>query len=153
MLTSLPSPSSVHKQKVKVVIEVEICDSGQPAKDHYEIWGNSISEAEEEAEKQHNQALLTALRSNQANYIDFIKTIVVGSIESLEINREVTALAKMGYPYSASMAILQKLFPQLPVASQQYFQQASNEGWLSESIELIFNTIWAHPINLTVEYP
>lgn len=137
--------------KVKVVIEVEI--SEQPIRDHYEIWGHHIPEAEQEAERHHNQALLDLLRSKPDSYSEFIRTVVVGSIEELEMNRDITRLSTIGCPYTASLAILQKLFPQLSKDSQQYFQQASQEGWLSEGVEPAFSAIRAIPISLSVEYP
>ncbi|TGD76911.1 hypothetical protein [Hymenobacter wooponensis] len=140
-------------RKIKVIIEVEVIESEHLPSSQSITWNLPVSDEEAKIEEFHNQVLLNALRADTDKHTEFIKTIILGSIEPLELNQKITGMLQIGSPYSDSIAILQNLFPQLPKSSQQYFQQAIQEGWLSEGIELVFNTIQARPTNLTIQYP
>ncbi|MCB2410754.1 hypothetical protein [Hymenobacter lucidus] len=138
-------------RKIKVVIEVELVDDDN-APANYTIVSD-LSAAELEVSKQHEQAMLAALRADPASYAEFVKNIVIGSIEASGVNREISELARVRDYYTASVAVLQNLIPKLPAEAQQYYQQATREGWLADGTDLVFDTIKATPLTLTVEYP
>ena len=153
---TLFSTSSRAMKKVKVIIEVELTE-------HTHIPAAMLAEQlsysrqpfpaapESPGDALHMQALLEALQADAARYREFVRTVVVGSLEVLGVNNLLTSLAQLRSPYDASLTVLEELIPQLPPASQHYFQRAEQEGWLSESTEGIFCAIQARPLTLRVE--
>lgn len=137
-------------QIVKVVIEVELIDDGDAPVTHTLTSKHSV--AEMEASKRHEQAMLTALRSDATIYAQFVRNTILGSIEALGIHNEIGGLAQVRCSFSANVALLETLVPRLPADAQQYYQQAAQEGWLSDGTELVFDTIKATPLTLAVEY-
>jgi hypothetical protein len=138
-------------QKVKVVIEVELVDD-ENAPVPYTIVSN-LTATELAENKRHERAMLTALRADPASYAEFVKNTIIGSIDASGVNREISELAQVRDYYTACVAVLQNLIPRLPADAQQYFQQATREGWLADGTDLVFDTIKATPLTLTVEYP
>ncbi|MCB2380474.1 hypothetical protein LGH70_22970 [Hymenobacter sp. BT635] len=138
-------------QIVKVVIEVELVDDTTVAVTHAASGQRANAEGAET--EQYEQAMLAALRADPASYIEFVKNAAIGSIEAFGVSRELGGLAQVRSYFTANVTLLEKLIPNLPADAQRYFQQATQEGWLADGMELVFDTITATPVKLTVEYP
>jgi hypothetical protein len=138
-------------QKINVVIEVELTESDQIIPD--DCTTTTQSAAEIQADQEHEQALLDALRADPTRYTAFIKTIVVGSMEEILVNRLLPQLSQLGHPYTAGLKVLKELVPGLPGPAQAHFQQGLHDQWFSDGTMSVFNAVQAVPVHLTVEYP
>jgi hypothetical protein len=147
-------------QKIKVVIEVELIEYEQLTEVSRALQAadstTSVSQptsSEEQADLLHGQTLLELLRADPASYAEFVKNRIVSSLESLEVHRQLASLANLKCSYSAGLDVLTRLLPQLPSSARLHFQQASQQGWMSEGTDLLFGAVQANPISLTVEFP
>ena len=143
-------------QKLNVIIEVELIERDQIIPTSF--WQNGSAAgtgtaADLHADQAHEQVLLDTLRADPARYAEFIRTIVIGRVEDILVNRLIPELSQVGHSYTASLQVLEELLPCLPRAAQEHFQQGMREGWLSEGTESVFNAVQATPLRLTVHYP
>jgi hypothetical protein len=147
-------------KKVKIIIEVElseqehVIDSTPNPLDHSLRLGIDMKDAtlEEQMNLQHAQLLLDALRADPASYAEYVKCIIIGSLEGIEINKMIPSLANIECTYSAGLAVLESLLPKLPPNTQHHFKQAIQQGYISECTELVYNSFKACPISLAVNH-
>ena len=147
-------------KKVKIIIEVElseqkhVIDSIPASLELSSILGKGMQDAtlEEQMNLHHAQLLLDALRADPASYAEYVKSIIIGSLESIETNKMIPSLANIECTYSAGLAVLESLLHRLPPNTQHYFKQAIQQGYISECTESVFNSFKACPISLTVNH-
>ncbi|WP_375434924.1 hypothetical protein [uncultured Hymenobacter sp.] len=138
--------SNVQIQKIKVIIEVEL-------REH--VPSIPVLPASDADVKGHEyeQALFAALRADPERYAEFVRTLILTSVEAYGLNRMLPELAQINDTYTASLEVLESLLPRFSQPAQLYLQEGIDKGWITEGKDSLFNTIEATPVLLTVEYP
>jgi len=148
-----------HTQKIKVVLEVDLTEEDRiiPRRSlqYLDNDSDTLVEMDEQSPSDlvHEQTLLTALQADPLRYAEFVRTLVIYSLDILGMNEGFARLASLKDTCTASLQVLEEVVPHLPPAARAHFQQTKQEGWLSEGTGSVYNAIQVTPVSLRVEYP
>lgn len=127
-------------KKFNIVIEVEVQEDTEITPEVvqrvYGSYGNYhefIMDPRWLADVEHEKGLLAALRSSPEVYDEFLKADILSRLESLSFG-DVCHLAGISRD---SYQVLPELLDKLSPATKHYFQQAIEDGVLSESTSLV----------------
>lgn len=142
------------RQTIQVVLEVDLLEHEQIVPEPlHPLVDQRPAPAERLANEEHAQALWDALRADPVRYAEFVRMIIVETLDTYESRRRLVPLAQIPDPTLAGYQLLRELVPHLPAATQAHFQRALQERRFTNSTHSVFNAVEVTPLHIRVEYP